>query len=1009
MSSTKQELIRVFIGSPHDVDPHHRRAIEIVKGINQAGWISDDIRVEPVSWRHNRHSKDVRLTPAQAFNNGTPAPADCDICVFIFHKRTGKTLAPDTFEENSAGAEPTGTQWEYYNALESDRKPLILVYRDKRNPDYDATVDGTPMDFAHQLTGLEDFFSTFTDSHGRHIGTVEQFAEDAKFEEQLQFELDRFVKSHIDNNAGANTETSDQKRSPLPPDYMAKLAQQTGNIELLGATDANEALPSSLPAIYVPAITTATPQYIDEDTQKLDERPVNQLVMERIGEQSLYLSGHPGSGKSTFCQWLTHCVARRIVPPMADASETQSDYRENLPPALADKIPVLIRLRDFTHAAQCQKGAADWRATDLVDALQRWLTTKPLHGLTGQHFTQLLANGDMLLILDGVDEVPEERQESGDTHYPRHALLCGLADALPEWQANGNRILISSRPYGLNITQKQQIALAEAELLPLDRALQNLFVHRWYQAADPGRATELATELTDELQERRELIELKSNPLLLTALCVKFKEGKRLPRDIHDLYNSITNQILYNRFRESERERERIRWRLEALALGMHAGPNFSVNAQMADSPMPAAPLSTLRDILARYVEQNPSSETAAADVQAKLNELLHESGLLLSRADDSAEFYHQDFRDFLAAECWSNRQRSFADAVNQHGTQRDWRRMLGFLFARESKTPHGREQALQALDTLAEQIPTLQNEQHINAALVMADCYSIAFGDECIEQIDSSWANSLRKVAATTLAKENRAEDRNDLYLKLGRLGWDTRPGVGLNDAGLPDIEWLPVSNYQHPLFISRYLITNRQYHAFIDAEDGYRVPHWWQGFETQHQANAAPSGYWSEPNSPREQISWFEAIAFTRWLTARGELPLQSGVISLPIEVEWLTAYVGDTTADFPWPGDTDPQRHANFDESGIRRTSAVGIFPAGNGISGASDMAGNVWEWMLNTRESKSASDIDTAKGSSRSLRGGAFGYNRHFLRAAFRGNLLPDNRNNFIGFRVVCRPH
>ena len=69
--------------------------------------------------------------------------------------------------------------------------------------------------------------------------------------------------------------------------------------------------------------------------------------------------------------------------------------------------------------------------------------------------------------------------------------------------------------------------------------------------------------LAEELRNRPELDELRRNPLLLTALCVKYKEGKRLPQDIYHLYNSVVNQVLYNRFRGSDRERTRVRWRLE--------------------------------------------------------------------------------------------------------------------------------------------------------------------------------------------------------------------------------------------------------------------------------------------------------------------------------------------------------------------------------------------------------------------------------------------------------------
>ncbi len=46
--------------------------------------------------------------------------------------------------------------------------------------------------------------------------------------------------------------------------------------------------------------------------------------------------------------------------------------------------------------------------------------------------------------------------------------------------------------------------------------------------------------------------------------------------------------------------------------------------------------------------------------------------------------------------------------------------------------------------------------------------------------------------------------------------------------------------------------------------------------------------------------------------------------------------------------WGGELTPD-HANYDETGIGTTTAVGIFPKGaNPETGVLDMSGNVWEW-------------------------------------------------------------
>jgi hypothetical protein len=80
-------------------------------------------------------------------------------------------------------------------------------------------------------------------------------------------------------------------------------------------------------------------------------------------------------------------------------------------------------------------------------------------------FRAELKAGRCLLILDGVDEVPESR---GDD-LPRRNLLSGLADALPAWRKAGNWLLLTSRPYGLEAEDQRRLGLPLAELAELPR------------------------------------------------------------------------------------------------------------------------------------------------------------------------------------------------------------------------------------------------------------------------------------------------------------------------------------------------------------------------------------------------------------------------------------------------------------------------------------------------------------------------------------------------------------
>ena len=101
------------------------------------------------------------------------------------------------------------------------------------------------------------------------------------------------------------------------------------------------------------------------------------------------------------------------------------------------------------------------------------------------------------------------------------------------------------------------------------------------------------------------------------------------------------------------------------------------------------------------------------------------------------------------------------------------------------------------------------------------------------------------------------------------------------------------------------------------------------------------------------------------------------------------------------------------ANFDESGLGRTSAVGSYPKGASWAGTLDMAGNVWEWCQDTYETYEDGNLTNpavsgAPGSGRVLRGGSWLGVAARLRASNRGWVRPAGRDGVVGFRVVLPP-
>jgi hypothetical protein len=242
-----------------------------------------------------------------------------------------------------------------------------------------------------------------------------------------------------------------------------------------------------------------------------------------------------------------------------------------------------------------------------------------------------------------MDEVPVSQGPAGDTLYPRKALISGLADALGHWEKAGNRVLLTSRPYGLEPEDIEALGLPEAFLAPLPDELQRVFVARWFTAVDPRDSEQNTRGLLVQLDERPQLAELTGSPVLLNALCVKYDDGHRLPRDTYELYSSIVDRVLHSRYLDRTNEVEAVRRRLGAVALGMHTGETVR---QMRNEPVAEVGHDELDVILARYAERDPFKAAGADDAASSRDELLARSGLLQSTGQRRAGFYHWPFRN---------------------------------------------------------------------------------------------------------------------------------------------------------------------------------------------------------------------------------------------------------------------------------------------------------------------------------------------------------------------------
>jgi len=156
-----------------------------------------------------------------------------------------------------------------------------------------------------------------------------------------------------------------------------------------------------------------------------------------------------------------------------------------------------------------------------------------------------------------------------------------------------------------------------------------------------------------------------------------------------------------------------------------------------------------------------------------------------------------------------------------------------------------------------------------------------------------------------------------------------------------------------------------------------------------------------------PINCVTWLEAFAFCAWDGGR-----------LPTEAEWEAAATGgDAGWPFPWGMDEPEPARAAYDCTGdgsaaqdcaISDVLDVGSKPAGAGRWGHQDLAGNVWEWVLDSyraypAEARDYANVTTA--TYRTIRGSGWASEAADLRSPIRYNSLPTARRSEFGFRCA----
>lgn len=163
-----------------------------------------------------------------------------------------------------------------------------------------------------------------------------------------------------------------------------------------------------------------------------------------------------------------------------------------------------------------------------------------------------------------------------------------------------------------------------------------------------------------------------------------------------------------------------------------------------------------------------------------------------------------------------------------------------------------------------------------------------------------------------------------------------------------------------------------------------------------------------------PATWVTWHEAVSFCETLTAQlrdsGELP-RGECFRLPTEAEWECACRGGTMSAYSF-GNNESQlgQYAWFKENTQRKGEpfAHSVGTKSHNPWGLYDMHGNVMEWCSDWYGSELTGGTNPkgpSQGTHRVCRGGSWGHEAIDCRSASRFSIAAEERNGFVGFRVV----
>ena len=615
------------------------------------------------------------------------------------------------------------------------------------------------------------------------------------------------------------------------PDNCRKLLKENCrymNIEYL--QEKGQAITVSLPELFIrlyaddPDAREKNREHSIEDMRSIRGIPPVNIQDLILAKHTLVIEGRPGSGKTTLLKHLSFLLAD-------GNSRVES---------IQGWFPALIFLKRLNQRLPKENLTLETVLGLYFDGERKALATCAFSAARA---------GKCLFLVDGLDEMGREE---------RDLFIHCLADFGASHP--GNKYILAGRPHGISAGVLERFGRWKIVIKDLEEEQRNWFINAWFKylfMEDPGEGRKRSLGLIQEMQGREELERFVDTPLMLTAVCILYHNGKRLPQHRAELYLRFTEHLLVNRFGE---EWAWIRAFLARMAHGMQEQNVSEIGRKEA--------LQYLEAGCPKDSEQGKDDHNI--QLGKKFDGIEPRCGLLV-RDNGAHRFSHLTFQEFLAALHIADDHHEYIDSLAHLWEKDHYKETLSLLIAYLSLS--NRAIANNVVATVLERDPQGDYLSWITAINGLCDIH----GDRQTPQVVQLAREKIITMVEGEISPKLRAElgdylsdlgDLRDLksFLPVSAGKYTLAVGADKEEKEVTLSDWE----------LSQYPVTNAWFKGFVD-DNGYGEDQWWspEGLKWKKQTQVTePGGWqmakWNKANHPVIGISWYEAHAFCQWMTA-------------------------------------------------------------------------------------------------------------------------------------------